>query len=105
MKKSHLLLLATLICLAYAAVDYPRINQRCKLDEDCGGNFEFCNESGRCKHKPMFPMRSIEIAGWGVYTFFVTISNFSGMAGGFPLIVIIGMFNFTMKAGIPISNA
>ena len=47
----------------------------------------------------------MEIAGWVVYTFIVTISNFSGMAGGFPLMVIIGMFNFTMKAGIPISNA
>jgi uncharacterized membrane protein YfcA len=47
----------------------------------------------------------MEIAGWVVYTFIVTISNFSGMAGGFPLIVIIGMFNFTMKAGIPLSNA
>jgi uncharacterized membrane protein YfcA len=50
-------------------------------------------------------MRPMEIAGWVVYTFIVTISNFSGMAGGFPLIVIIGMFNFTMKAGIPLSNA
>ena len=99
------MLLAMLLCLAYAAVDYPHINQRCQQDDDCGRNFEFCNDSGRCKHKPMFPMRPMEIAGWIAYTLIVTFSNFSGMAGGLPLIVIIGMFNFNMKSSIPLSNA
>jgi hypothetical protein len=53
----------------------------------------------------MFPLRSIEIGGWVIYTLIVFASNYTGMAGGFPLIVFMGCFNFTMKNGIPLSNA
>jgi len=105
MKRSHFLLLATSLCLAYAAVDYPRVNERCKVDDDCGKHFEFCNDSGRCKHKPMFPLRKIEIVGWVLYTLIVVFANFSGIAGALPIVIIIAMFNFNMKASIPLSNA
>jgi hypothetical protein len=53
----------------------------------------------------MFPMRNIEIVGWVLYTLIVAYSNFSGMAGGLPLAIIIGMFNFNYKSSIPLSNA
>jgi hypothetical protein len=53
----------------------------------------------------MFPLRKMEIVGWAVYTCIVFFSNFSGMAGGLPLVIVIAMFNFTMKASIPLSNA
>ena len=47
----------------------------------------------------------MEFVGWVLYTLIVVFSNFSGMAGGLPLVIIIGMFNFNMKASIPLSNA
>jgi len=53
----------------------------------------------------MFPLRPLETGGWVVYTFIVIFSNFSGMAGGLPLVVFMGMFDFTMKASIPLSNS
>jgi uncharacterized membrane protein YfcA len=53
----------------------------------------------------MFPIRDVESAGWVVYTLIVVASNYSGIAGGLPLIVLMGMFNFTMKAGITLSTA
>ena len=53
----------------------------------------------------MFPIRDVEIAGLVVYTFIVVACNYSGIAGGLPLIVLMGMFNFTMKEGIPLSTA
>ena len=53
----------------------------------------------------MFPIRDVEIAGWVIYTLIVMTSNLSGIAGGLPLIVLMGMFNFTIKAGIQLSTA
>jgi hypothetical protein len=52
----------------------------------------------------MFPLRKMEIVGWVLYTLIVVFSNFSGLAGGLPLVIIIAMFNFNMKASIPLSN-
>jgi uncharacterized membrane protein YfcA len=53
----------------------------------------------------MFPLRKMEFVGWILYTLIVVFSNFSGLAGGLPLVIIIAMFNFNMKASIPLSNA
>jgi hypothetical protein len=102
MNKASLLLLATFLCLVTA--EYPKTNSKCNLDTECA-SFEHCNTAGRCQHNNLFPLRSIEIAGFMVYTIIVFFSNFSGIAGGLTLVAIISMLNFNMKFGIMLSNA
>jgi len=59
----------------------------------------------KCKHADIYPVRSLEIGGFVVYTLTAFFSNFSGIAGALPLIAIISMMKFNMKQGIMLSNA
>jgi uncharacterized membrane protein YgaE (UPF0421/DUF939 family) len=58
----------------------------------------------KCEHADIYPLRSLEIGGFFVYTFCAFFTNFSGIAGALSLIAIISMMKFNMRQGIMLSN-
>jgi hypothetical protein len=50
-------------------------------------------------------LRNIEIAAYFVYALLVFIANFSGIAGGYGLIVYLFMFGFTTQVSIILANS
>lgn len=104
MRKIYSLIIASLFIAS--ALAYSKIGSLCETDTDCRVEYELCNlETMKCKHRPLFPVRGIEIAGAFIFSFLVAFSNFSGIAGGFGLIAFYSLFGFNVQLGIILSNA
>jgi len=98
--------LAVSILACVAAAQFPRAGIKCSTDSDCYSEFEFCNdESSKCEHRDLFPLRNVEIGACAIFAFLVSFSNFSGIGGGFGLIPLFAMFKFNVPIGIVLSNA
>jgi uncharacterized membrane protein YfcA len=97
--------LALLLGLAFASTNYPNAPSPCVTDQDCYTEYELCNSSHKCQHRPLFPLRRLEVGGFVLFTLAAFIANFSGIAGALPLAAIVSMQKFNMKTAIMLSNA
>lgn len=104
MAKTYTLILVAM--LATSALAYTKIGMACENDSDCTVEYEVCSlETLKCKHRPIFPLRGKEIGGVFIFSFLVAFSNFSGIGGGFGLIVFSPLFGFNIQLAVILSNA
>mgnify|MGYP006105654035 CR=1 FL=1 len=94
------------VLLGLAAATHPFAGETCKSDTDCLGNgWEYCDETKKCVHKKIWPMKQQEF--WGMIMVFAVlwVANMGGIGGGGMLVpVCMIFFRFNSSNAIPLSN-
>ena len=76
----------------------------CTVDADCGDAYKICHES-TCKHKRIFPIKGLEIAGTIVLTILMALAVMSGIGGGGIIVPLLMVFyKLSTKEAIAVSG-
>ena len=85
-------------------VNQDLLDKKCSSDAQCSAPWIVC-DSGKCKHKGIFPMEVLEFVGVLVFLLVNALSSAAGIGGG-ALLVPIGLilFNMSTKQAVGLSN-
>lgn len=99
-----LVVLVSLICLAYCAPSEP--NQSCESNSDCNAPFDTCSMDEKvCVRKAVFPLELIEYFGSLLLGVLIALCNAGGIGGGEIIVpIILIFFSFATKQAIALSN-
>jgi len=80
-----------------------QVSENCSEDQDCN-SLSYCEE-GECKHKDLFPLKTIEIIGTVLILVLSALANSAGIGGG-PLMVpiLILLLGFNTHLAIPLAQ-
>lgn len=68
-------------------------------------DMEYCDKSGICKHKALFPMKGQEIWGLVSITFLMLLCTAGGIGGGVVVApMCIAFFEFGLREAVPLSG-
>ena len=108
MRKSRILLciliLLTIHGASHCLVDNLKVGQTCSKDDQCDPPYLICS-TGKCKHKPLFPMTSTEIYSIFFIVGFSIIGVVVGVGSGTVLVPLTIMFiGFTTQQSVALTN-
>ena len=101
-----LIIILSLMQICSSSTDTAKLNQKCNIDKDCSPPYIICGEEGKCKHKKLFGMTSIEIVVLIAIVVLQGTASIVSIAGGsFVVPLVILGIGFSAGQATAMSNA
>ena len=102
----RILVLTILVISSVSCINESVIDAACKADADCDPPFIVCSPAtNTCVHKPLFPMKFIELIGSVIVVILGSLSAAAGIGGGVAVVpLFLLFFGVTLKEAVALSN-